>query len=128
MKAQGIYTVYSTHHINISSILIYWYECDLMRTRTMELLPSPVYYPAGQSENSRGPVDNMWKSSGSVLLICFISSTWGRVTVSGSDLIEAECSQLSEQIRDEIKSYKGVTDRIIKEITSGKYAGVTYQR
>lgn len=61
-----------------------------------------------------------------VLLIVLIYQVSSRP--QSPTTIEVDCSGVPSHIYDQIRSYKPVTDRIIKEIVTGKYAGVTYQR
>lgn len=71
----------------------------------------------------------MWRNTISNFAV-FILICWPSVAVakrSGFE-VQAECSQLPQEIKEEIGSYKGVANRIIREIVEGKYAGVTYQR
>lgn len=66
----------------------------------------------------------MWsKQSVTVLVLTFcLCAHAAKVNV-----IEAECN-LPTKLLEEIKSYRGVANRIINEIVHGKYAGVTYQK
>lgn len=66
----------------------------------------------------------MWILKCSILLLVIIGALGRHPNSASAD----DCSQLPRTIKNEIKSYRGIASRIIKEIVTGKYSGVTYNR